>query len=149
MKAFARRCLTGAALLALLVTVAPAPSHATSETIKRSFQNMLFAPLDLALSPYVATKALITNWRDSDDTPAVKIAYPVFGLLWLTGVEVGASMLRGLAGVIELLPGLILIATDADLKPIYVLPEDREALVDQETPLLNVRFGVDYVSPGY
>ncbi len=141
------RLALGVALLALVVTAAPQPSHATTDTLKRSAQNMLLFPLDLALSPYVSTKAVVNMWRESDDSTAVKIAYPVFGVAWAFGIEAGASLLRGVAGVIEFLPGLVLLPTDSDMKPIYELPEQQEALVDQELPFMNVRFGVDYVSP--
>ena len=143
MNAFARRLLCGAALLALLASVAPSPAHATSDTIKRSVQNILFFPL------YVALKALWVNWNDSDDTTAVKIVYPLPGAVWLVSVNLGASAIRGLAGVLEFVPGLILIPFEADLDAIYDLPEDREAVVDWESDFINVRFGIDYVSPGY
>lgn len=143
----ARRLVLTAALLGLFVTAAPQPSHATTETLQRSAQNMLFFPLDLVLSPYVATKSVVTMWRASDDSTAVKIAYPVFGVAWAFGIEAGASLMRGVAGVLEFLPGLVLLPTESNLKAIYDLPEQQEALVDQELPFMKVRFGIDYVSP--
>ena len=143
----ARRLAFAAALVAGLVTAAPQPSHATGATLQRSLQNMLFFPFDFALSPFVATRAVVTMWQESDDSTAVKIAYPVVGVAWATGIEAGASLLRGVAGIIEFLPGLVLLPTESELHAIYELPEHQEALVDQEFSWMNVRFGVDYVSP--
>lgn len=76
----AARCIRLAVLasaLALpLVAGAPDTAHATTATIKRSLQNLFLFPFDLALSPYVGTRTVYNQWRSSDDTDAVKIAYP-------------------------------------------------------------------------
>ena len=135
-------------LVASIVAAAPEPASATTATIKRSAANLLLFPLDFALSPYVATKATYVSWKSSDDTKAVKYVYPVFGVPWMIAVNLGASCLRGLAGALELLPGLALIPFDADLDPIYDLSEDNPALYDSgEESAMRIKFGVDYVSP--
>jgi hypothetical protein len=147
--AYTRRWISGAALIALLVASVPAPAQAGTQTLSRAVRNILMAPLDVILSPVVATKALYTNWRDSDDTMAVKIVYPIPGWVWLTSVELGASVIRGISGAIELIPGLFLVPTDTELDPIYELPESRSALVNwQDATGFGLKFGVDYVSPG-
>ena len=143
----ARRFALGAGLIASLVAAGPDDALAGTKTLRRSAQNILFFPLDMVLSPFVATKAVYTNWKASDDTPAVKIAYPVFGVIWAVGVNIGASGIRGLAGLLELAPGLVLIPFKADMSPIYDLPESNQALVDTGSDAFKVRFGVDYVSP--
>jgi hypothetical protein len=144
-----RRWISGAALIALLVASLPAPARAGTQTLSRAVRNILMSPLDVILSPVVATKALYTNWRDSDDTMAVKIVYPIPGWAWLTSVELGASVIRGISGAIELIPGLFLVPTNTELDPIYELPENREALVNwQDATGFGFKFGVDYVSPG-
>jgi hypothetical protein len=131
-----------------LVAIAPGSAHATTATIKRSIQNLVLFPVDFALSPYVATKAVYNNWRSSDDTDAVKIAYPLPGVAWAVSVNMGASMLRGVAGALEFLPGLVLIPFDADLEPLYDLAENNTALWDSgEERFMRARLGLDYVSP--
>lgn len=151
MVGFSRRAATAALALGLvapIALVAPEAAHATTATIKRSATNLLLFPLDFALSPYVATRATYSNWKSSDDTKAVKYAYPVFGVPWMISVNMGASILRGLAGALELLPGLVLIPFKADMNPLYDLSEDNPALYDSgEESVVRVRFGVDYVSP--
>ncbi len=60
----ARRLVSLAFLVALLVAAVPGESHAGAKTLARSVQNLLFFPFDLALSPFVATKATYDRWRD-------------------------------------------------------------------------------------
>lgn len=141
-----------ALVLALpLLAVAPGAAHATTTTIKRSLQNLFLFPVDFALSPYVATKTVYTQWRASDDTDAVKIAYPLPGVAWAVSVNMGASVLRGVAGALEFLPGLVLIPFDTDMQPLFDLSENNNALWDSGEEGLNgvarLRLGVDYIAP--
>ncbi len=149
MKAFdylpARRLAKLGAFLTLALAVAP-PASASPETLKRSTSNILFAPLDVVLSPVVAGQIIYTNLREIDDSRWVRIAYPVPGYVWILGVELGASVLREVTGLIELLPGIGLLFFDADLDPLYHPVERGTALVDEQTKLLNIKFGVDYIS---
>jgi len=141
------RLAVGLGMVAALVASGPGEAQAGTKTIRRSLQNILFFPFDMALSPIVAPKAVYTNWKASDDTTAVKIAYPIFGVVWATGVNLGASGIRGLAGLLEFLPGLVLIPFKADMNPIYDLPESNQALIDTGSDAFKVKIGVDYVSP--
>jgi hypothetical protein len=50
-----------------------------------------------------------------------------------------------MTGVIEFLPGLGLLPFEADLDPLFSPAEKADALVDKETPILDVKFGIDYV----
>ncbi len=131
-----------------LVAVAPGAAHATTKTITRSVQNLLLFPLDFALSPYVASKALYERWSTTDDTKAVKYAYALPAIPWSISVNMGASILRGLAGAIEFVPGLVLIPFDADMNQLFDPAENNPALFDSgEGHFARVRFGIDYVSP--
>lgn len=138
-----------AAVLALpLVAAAPEAAHATTATLKRSLQNLFLFPIDLALSPFTGTRTVYNQWRASDDTDAVKIAYPLPGVAWAVSVNMGASMLRGVAGALELLPGIVLIPFDADLEPLFDLAENNNALWDSgEEGFMRARVGVDYIAP--
>lgn len=143
------RLVALAAVLAVpLVAAAPNEAGATTATIKRSVQNLLLFPLDFALSPYVATRTVYNQWRSSDDTDAVKIAYPLPGVAWAVSVNMGASVLRGVAGALEFLPGLVLIPFDSDMQPLFDLAQNNNALWDsgEEAPL-RARIGVDYLAP--
>jgi hypothetical protein len=143
-----KSALLAAAMVVSLTALAPSPASATTATIRRSISNLLFFPFDFALSPFVATRAVYKNWRASDDTPAVKYGYALPAVPWAVSVNMGASLMRGLAGGLELLPGLVLIPFDADLSPLYDLSENNPALFDTEESLpLRVKIGVDYISP--
>lgn len=150
MTAVARRLVrlaACAALAAAVLGVAPGEARATTATIKRSVSNLLLFPVDFVMSPYVGAKALYTGWTSSDDTPAVKIAYPAFGLPWNIGLNLGTSLLRGVAGCLEFLPGLVLIPFKADMQPLFDLSINNNAVLDQEVGGIKIRAGVDYVSP--
>jgi len=125
---------------------ASTPAFATPETLKRSAGNILFAPLDIAVSPITAGKALYTNMQEIDDARWKRIVFPIPGYVWILGVEIGGGAIREIAGLLELVPGLGLLFFDADLDPLYGPVERNDALVDLETPPLNIKFGVNYVA---
>jgi hypothetical protein len=128
-----------------LPLLAPTPASASPETLKRSAGNILFAPFDIAASPFTAGKALYTNLQESDDPRWMKIVFPIPGYVWILGVQIGGGALREVAGLLELVPGLGLLFFDADLDPLFDPAERSEALVDLETPPLRLKFGVNYV----
>jgi len=138
------RDVPAGALALAWVVAAPGAAHATGETLKRSTSNILMAPFDIALSPVVAGKTIVTNMRDIDDSTAVRVFYAVPGYIFLTGVQAGAGTIRAITGVLEFLPGLGLLFFDNDLDPLYDPVERGEALVDYDTRFLNVKFGIDY-----
>jgi len=143
------RSTLGAALTlfaAALSLFASTPAAATPETLKRSVGNALFAPLDIAASPVTAGKALYTNLREIDDARWKQIVFPIPGYAWILGVQIGAGAIREIAGLLELVPGLGLFFFDADLHPLFDPAERNEALVDLETPALNIKFGVNYIA---
>jgi hypothetical protein len=143
-----RLAVLASALALPLVAAAPGAAHATTATLKRSVQNLLFFPFDLALSPYVATRTVYNQWNSSNDTDAVRIAYPIPGVAWAISVNMGASMIRGVAGALELLPGIVLIPFDTDMTPLYDLADRNNAVFDSgEEGFARVRVGVDYVGP--
>ena len=143
----ARLALVGAVFA--LVFMVSSPVTASPETLKRSVENLTQWPLDLALSPVVAGKTVYQNLRDIDDSTAVKIVYPVPGFAFVTMVQAGTAVLRGVTGVLEFLPGLGLLFFETDLDPIFDAADDSEALVDFETVVYHFKFGISYTSTGY
>jgi hypothetical protein len=130
--------------LALATAGAPGTAHATGETLKRATGNLLMGPLDMVLSPVVAGKTIVTNMREIEDTIPVRVAYAVPGYVFLTGVQLGASTIRMIAGVLEFIPGLGLVFFDTDLDPLYDPVERGEGLVDYDTRFMRFKFGIDY-----
>ena len=133
-----------AAALALGLGAA-APAGASPETLKRSVGNILFGPLDIVCAPIVGPRTVFKNVQDIEDSMWVRVAYIVPGIVWNTTLEAGSGIIRTMTGLIELLPGIGLIPFKADLDPLFSPVEKSDALVDQETPVLNIKFCIDYV----
>jgi hypothetical protein len=140
---FVRRFGVLVPVLALVLLVA-SPAGADPETLKRSLSNLAMAPLDLALSPYTGPRSVVLNIQDIEDSTGVRVFYFLPGLFWNTGLYMGAAMLRGVAGALELLPGLGLFFFDAELDPLFPAADNQEALVDIETPVMYIKFGVHW-----
>lgn len=143
-----RRWVGIASVVGLALGVA-SPAAASPETLKRSVGNILFAPLDIVFAPAAAGKIIYQNMRDIDDSQWVRIVYPIPGFFWVTGVTIGGGVLREITGLIELIPGLGLVFMEADLDPLFAPVERGEALVDVETTVLNIKFGMNYTSIPY
>jgi hypothetical protein len=142
-----RFCACGT--VAVLLFAAASPAAASSETLRRSVGNLLFAPLDIALSPIVAARSIYRNLNDIDDSLGVRLVYPVPGFAWNTGLQIGAGGIRALAGLLELVPGLVLLPFEADMDPLFSPAAKANALVDIETRPIDIKFGIDYSSLPY
>jgi len=139
------RRLCGAALLPGLLLLAGSAA-ASPATLKRSVSNIVNSPFDFVLSPVVATHTLYNNLRDIDDSLGVRVAYTVPGIVWNTGVQASAAIVRCFTGVLEFVPGLGLFFFEADLDPLFAPPYRGQALIDVDTPPLHIKFGVDYTT---
>ena len=51
--------------------------------------------------------------------------------------------------IFEFLPGLGLLFFETDLDPLFDPADENEGLVDLETPVYHVKFGISYSSAGY
>lgn len=140
----ARRVTAVAAMLALLLAASPAA--ATYETLKRSLGNIMMAPFDMVLSPVVASHTVYNNLRDIEDTPGVRAAYVPIGVAWDIGVEAMSGVVREISGLVEFVPGVMVLFLDADLDPIYAPVERGNALMDVDTPAIRLKMGVDYTT---
>lgn len=132
--------------LAALLALPAAPADASPETLKRGLGNILFAPLDLVLSPVVAGQTIYRNLETSEDPLGSKIAYPLPGWIWNTGVQAGASVIRGVTGLMEVPPGLALVFFETDIEPLFDPVERSAAMVDRGGDIFTVKFGIDYTS---
>jgi hypothetical protein len=123
-----------------------APAQATTDVIRRSFENMPQGILDAALSPYTSGVSIVNNLQNIEDTPGVRIAYTVPGYVWNTMANFGGGIIRTLTGVLELPTGIILLFTDAEMDPLLDPVEDNEAIVlyDEYEDIYRVKFGVHY-----
>jgi len=143
------RNLCACAAAAALLLSAATPAAASPETLRRSIGNILFAPIDIALSPVVAAHSIYRNLNDIDDSLGVRIVYPIPGFAWNLGVQIGAGAIREISGLLELVPGIFLLPFEVDMSPLFAPAEKADALVDTETTPLNIKFGIDYTSVPY
>jgi hypothetical protein len=136
------------ALAAGCLALSAAPAGASPQTLKRSVQNLTQAPLDIAAAPVTSAVSIYRNMMSIGDTTAVRIFYPIPGVAWNTMVNVGSGVLRGVTGIMEFVPGLILLPFDADIDPLFDPAEDNEGLVNWENGIYDVNFAVDYTTAG-
>lgn len=136
----------GMAVAALLLLLAPAlPASASSETIKRSVTNLLLGPVDFALGPITGARITYRNLHDIDDTTGVRVAYALPGVAWNASMQMAGGVLRVFTGVVEFVPGLILIPFEADMDPLFSMVERQDALIDVEYDWITLKAGVDYL----
>jgi hypothetical protein len=141
----ARRCSAALGAALLLVAGSAAPASASSETLKRAVSNLLFGPLDFVLGPVVGTRTVYRNIQDIDDSLGVRIAYVIPGVVWNSMMEMSGGVLRTFTGGVEFIPGLFLLPFETDLDPLLAPIERSSALIDEETWLMPVKIGINYV----
>jgi hypothetical protein len=132
------------AVLAVLGLLQPTRALAGGETLKRAVGNLTQGPLDIALAPAAAGVQIWHNLHNIEDTTAVRVAYTAPGFLWITGLNAFAGVIRVVAGGFELLPGMGLLFTDREMTPLYAPAEKADALVQYDTRIYPVKFGVEY-----
>jgi hypothetical protein len=143
------RALTSGLLLGLTLLLA-APASATTDVIKRSFENMPQGVADALLSPVTAGTTIYNNMTTIQDTMPVRVAYVVPGYFWNVMCNFGGGVIRSVTGVLELPAGLVLLFSDAEMEPLFDPAEDNEALLtlDQIEDIYRVKVGVDYTTGG-
>ena len=136
--------LTLAAALLLAFSVA-SPASASPETIKRSATNILFGPLDFVLGPITGTRSVYNNIQDINDTTGVRVAFAVPGAAWNAAMQMGGGVLRTFTGLLEFIPGLILIPFEADMDPLFAPVEKSDSLIWEDIGQVEVKAGINYV----
>ena len=139
------RLAVGMFAATLLFAVA-SPASATSETLKRSIENIICAPFDILLSPVISVMTITDNMRFIDDSLGVQVAYPLPSTAWNTGIVIGISVIREIDGLLELIPGMFLFFSEADIDPLFAPVENSEALYEIDLPIILLRFGMKYTA---
>jgi hypothetical protein len=139
-----RRLCAWCAVIALFFSVA-SPAAASPETLKRSMSNIIGGPFDMVFSPVTAANSVYRNLNEIDDSLGVRIVYTLPGFVWNTGLGLGSGAIRVFAGVLELIPGIILLPFRTDIDAIFAPGEKANALIDYDTPPLNIKWGIYYM----
>jgi len=141
MGSWARRRIAVTGLAACLLCALPSVASATSDTLKRSIESIIGAPFDVLLSPVIAVVTITDNLRYVDDSPGVQIAYPLPAVAWNTGIVIGIGVIRGMDGLLEFIPGVMLFFSESDIDPLLAPVENSEALYEIDSPVILLRLG--------
>ncbi len=146
-----RRVAAAALAACLLVPVLASPAAATSETLMRGLTNVVLAPFDAVLAPVTSAIGIYQNLRNIDDSPGVRLVYPLPAYFYAMGLQIGCAWIRASTGAMEVLPGIPLFFMDADMDPLFDPVDDADALVEIDTPLMEepLRFGINYTIAAY
>jgi hypothetical protein len=138
-----------AALLALAIgSLAGLPGNARADATQlcRAGANMVLAPFDAFLGPFIAGKDEYYGLTEIDDPDALKAVGVVPGYLLLTGLQLGGSMFREISALMELPMGMITLWRDGAQGPLFRSQEEAWALYNQDFAggKCPVRFGTSY-----
>jgi len=135
-----------ALLPALLIAVSAAsPAGASPETLTRASTNILLSPIDFVLGPFVGARSVYYNLQDVDDTTGVRVAYALPGVVWNSAMCMGGGVLRLISGIIEFVPGLVLLPFEADMDPIFAPVDKSDSLVWEDIGQVEIKAGINYV----
>jgi len=149
-KQSSRRRWVASVTAALLLSVSPAPAEASPQTLLRGLGNVALAPLDAALAPVTTFIGLRQNLQDIDDSPGVRLFYPIPAFFYATSIQIGCAWIRSLSGGLEVAVGVLVLPFDTDLDPLFDPVDDADALVEIDIDYMDypLRFGVNYTISG-
>lgn len=136
------------ALLALALAVAlsgmPGQASADSSQLCRAGMNLVLAPFDVLLGPYIAAKDEYYGLTEIDDPMALKVAGAAPGYVFLLGMQVGGAIIREIAGVFEIIPGIVTLFRDEAQPPLFRSGEDAWAIFAEQYGPCPVKVGISY-----
>jgi hypothetical protein len=108
--------------------------------LQHGLETVCAAPLEVAVSPYVAGDSLANNMESQHYSTRGKVAMAVPGFIWLWMSQLGLAGARAVAGILEVPVGLALLPFPGGPKAILAL-DNEPALVEE--PL---RFGTYFTT---
>jgi hypothetical protein len=139
----ARALALGAVLLAPFFGLART-AHADATQLCRAGSNMILAPFDFALGPFIAGKDVVYGLREIDDPNYIKAIGIVPGYILLNGLQLGGSMFREISALMELPMGMVTLFRDGAQPPLFRSQEDAWALYSEDFGKCPVHFGTSY-----
>ncbi|HTO06511.1 MAG TPA: hypothetical protein VMR86_05575 [Myxococcota bacterium] len=140
-----RAALCGAALAAL-VGLAPRAARADATQLCRAGSNMILAPFDAVLGPFIAGKDEYYGVTQIDDPDIIKAIGVVPGYILLNGMQLGGSMFREISALMELPMGMVTLFRDGAQPPLFRSQEEAWALYSEDVAggKCPIRFGTSY-----
>lgn len=138
------RVAMAALVLAGVLSAAPSPARADATQLCRSAANIVLAPFDAVLGPYIAGKDEYYGLTEIDDPMGLKIAGAAPGYVLLVGMQIGGALFREIAGAFEFIPGLVTLFREGSQPPLFRSQEEAWAIYSEDFGPCPVRFGVSY-----
>jgi len=138
------RVALAALVLVGVLNAAPSPARADATQLCRSAANLVLAPFDALLGPYIAAKDEYYGLTEIDDPMELKVVGAAPGYVLLVGMQIGGAIFREIAGVFEFVPGLVTLFREGSQPPLYRSQEEAWAMFSEEYGPCPVKFGVSY-----
>jgi len=138
------RMLLVALAAAALVGGTPSPARADASQLCRAASNMVLAPADVALSPFIAAKDEYYGLREIGDPMALKVIAAGPGYLLLLGLQAGGTVFREISALIELPMGMVTLFREGAQPPLFRSQQDAWALYSEDYGVCPFHFGVSY-----
>jgi len=136
------------ALIALALVAAlcgtPSDANADASQLCRAGANLVLAPLDVLLGPYIVAKDEYYGLTEIDDPIGLKIVGALPGYVLLLGLQVGGAIFREIAGVFELPMGVVTLFREGAQPPLYRSAEDAWAIFADQYGPCPVKVGISY-----
>lgn len=138
------RVALAALVLAGALSAAPSPARADASQLCRAGMNLVLAPFDILMAPYIAGKDEYYGLTEIDDPMALKVVGAVPGYALLLGMQVGGALFREIAGVFEIIPGVVTLFREGSQPPLFRSQEEAWAVYSDEYGPCPVKLGVSY-----
>ncbi len=137
-----------AALVALAFVVAlggtPRQANADASQLCRAGSNIVLAPFDALLGPYIAAKDEYYGLTEVDDETELKVVAAAPGYVFLLGMQVGGSIIRLIGGVFEIIPGVFTLFRDEPGPALFRSAEDAWSVSDTSFGPCPFKLGISY-----
>jgi hypothetical protein len=143
-QAISVRALLCGLAFASLVAAVPSPVRADASQLCRGAANLVLAPADVALAPFIAGKDELYGFREIDDPMALKVVGAVPGYLLLLGLQAGGTIFREISALMEIPMGMVTLFRDGAQPPLFRSQQDAWALYNEDFGPCPVHFGTSY-----
>ncbi|HTO68423.1 MAG TPA: hypothetical protein VMR31_01055 [Myxococcota bacterium] len=144
MQARSVRVLVLALALVGALGFAPTPARADASQLCRGASNLVLAPADIALAPFIAGKDEYYGLREIDDPWELKAVGVVPGYFLLLGLQTGGTIFREISALMEIPMGMVTLFREGAQPPLFRSQQDAWALYNDDFGPCPVRFGTSY-----
>ena len=128
----------------LLTFATPREASADAAQFCRANMNIVLAPFDIALAPFISAKDMYYGITEVDDEILIKIFAAAPGYVYLTFVQMGGGVIRLIAGLFEIPGGLVALWTGNASGALFRSQDESWNMYNADWGPCPVRFGVSY-----